>query len=239
MLRKKMLLVALLAGLMAFAAPTSAMALFEIDVNGFIVADGSAFDGNPAPNRILATGGVLGVPLFPGISGSVDAGLTNAPGGPAVSLLDLTWNVDAVGNTGNTLTILASTTGYTFPSAGTPATLTSLIGGTTTTAGSVTAQQWVAPNNVIFQIGAGTFTPAAQGPFGLGAFSDARTVNFTSTTPYSITERLILTVGAGGVTTGDFASQVSAAVPEPGILILLGMGLGAVGVLSRRIKLQG
>jgi hypothetical protein len=217
----------------AVAVPQAAMAAYAIQIGAFVCNDNAACDLNPATGQMTVQAGTGGVPLTPGLSGTINTSFNNAPGGPTFSLLDMTWSVNATANTGADLTILASSTGYTFPGAGSHATLVSAIGGTIAGAGStVTAQQFVSLSNVLFGTGV---TPGVQGPFvGTGSgisFSDTRTAGFTVATPFSITESMTFHVLGNQSTTGDFLSVV---VPEPATLALLGIGMAGVGFMRRR-----
>ena len=218
----------------AVAVPQAAMAAYAIQIGAFVCNDNAACDLNPATGQMTVQAGTGGVPLTPGLSGTINTSFNNAPGGPTFSLLDMTWSVNAVGSAGANLTILASSTGYTFPQTGAHASLVSAIGGYDCRCGEhlVTAQQFVSLSNVLFGTGV---TPGVQGPFvGTGSgisFSDTRTAGFTVATPFSITESMTFHVLGNQSTTGDFLSVV---VPEPATLALLGIGMAGVGFMRRR-----
>lgn len=129
-----------------------------------------------------------------------------------------------------TLKIMATATDYLLPTQPGMHTLTSMIGGITD--GTVTLEQWLDPVNAQFGMG---HSPGLQGPFGPGAFSDTATVSFAlGQNPFSMTEVVtIVHTGAGQST--SFGAK-SAAVPEPGAVILGSIGLSFGGWLMRRKK---
>lgn len=232
-------LVAVVTALALLAIPLPALATFAVNIQGpgpyggagITVFDGGVGDLAPTAGVILISAGSAGLPVIPGFAFSIDTSISNSPGGPSFSLLDLNWTLGSVGTLGGTITVTASADGFTFPASGVGSSLTSAVAGTLTpgAGNSVTAQQWVDLSNLLFGLGAVTAGP--QGPFGPLAFGSTATTAFSSLTPYSITDRLILTLGAGALTTGNLQSTV---VPEPATVFLGGLGLIVLGYAARR-----
>jgi hypothetical protein len=145
-------------------------------------------------------------------------------------LLDVTWNVNTFGTAGGPLTILASQTDFTFPTSPIQ-TLESVCSGDMLN-GAVTCQEWANLANTLF--GLGPVTPGAQGPFVAPFASDLSIAFAAPGTPYSITDRLIFNMGAGGTSTGDMRSTVRQTAPEPATLGLVGGALVGLAFLRRR-----
>lgn len=228
-----------IAGLATLASPANALADFAIEIigpgfyaGGVVICDNCPGDLNLAIGSItvVTSSASLITPPIPGFAdgGLIQSAITNSPGGPLQALLDMHVLLSSLLNTGGTVTVLASATGYTFPPAGGTATLVSSVGGTNTGA-SDTFQQWADLVNALF--GMGPITPGVQGPFSGAAFANVASTSFLTVTPFSLTERGIMTLGANSLTSYDFQSQVVAA---PAALVLLGLGLSGVGVISWR-----
>jgi len=228
--------VAVLAGLILLTIPMSVLAL---DINIFkagdatyggagltIVDNAVGFDINPSIGAMTIQAGLLSMPAIPGFKLSIDTVTSNSPGGPLTSFLSLQWNLQSTGTAGGSINITATDSGYTFPPDGTGATLSSALQGNIFTGGGkVSGQQFVILANGT------TVTPGLQGPFDPIGFNSTLYVPFSTANPYSMQEVLNLTIKAGSGTSGSFLSETTA-VPEPGILILLGISM--VGVVGLR-----
>jgi hypothetical protein len=229
------------------AAPLPALAALELRIqrldlvsgdysgSGQTVIDNGSTDLDPVIGSIFAKPGSAGLPAMPGMvaTTSFDIGISNSPGTAPFSLLDLNWGATSTSTSGTReLQLTVSDTGFTFPPSGKNSTLTSSISGNITVAGgdnAVTAQQWVDLTNTLF--GLGTVTPGLQGPFTAASFSNSKAAYFASTTPYSITDRLNLTLGPSAIIGGDLQSTV---VPEPVTMFLGGTGLLMLTYAARR-----
>jgi hypothetical protein len=146
-------------------------------------------------------------------------GLSNPP-----SFFDTDLNSFDVSSP-STLTITGTETGLiTIP--GLPATLVSQIGGTLGTGLTLTAVQCVPPHCV------------SLGPFATGGFTGTGSTAFTSGSPFSITETVVITsTGSSSFASFNFESILT--VPEPATLVLLGTGFLLVATLlngSRRSR---
>lgn len=235
--KKSLIGAVLAAALLSTSLVASAVPQYSINIQGtgayagigLTCADNAACDLAPIAQQMTVMPSVsAGFPAIPGFSFAIDTSFNNVPGGPNFSLLDLNWTLSALGSAGGTITVTASATDYTYPTAGTLSTLHGHIGGTNSLS-SVTAQTWVDNTNTLF--GKGPITWGSEGPFTTTSFAQDTEKQFLAANPFSITEQLIFTVGAGGSTTGNFESKV---VPEPASLALLGLGLLAAGAARRR-----
>lgn len=227
-------LVAVLAALVLLAVPLPALAAFAVRIQGPGGFDQTVTDNGLGDTLVdpLANPHAIGTSaLIGGSILSINVAITDTPGGPPSSFLSLNWFLSSSGvaPTGP-VTVTASATGYTYPPGGVGSILTSDVGGILGGTASVTAQQWVDLGNGLFaMVGP---TPGAQGPFSTPpTFSDTRSIAFIPSTFYSITDQVILTLGASSLTSGTLTSTV---VPEPVTMFLGGTGVLMLGYAARR-----
>lgn len=203
-------------GVHSFSFATPTLQLTQ-GVNVVTVADGGLGDMDSLANNVVIYMGSVGVFTI-----NVTTGLTGAALGVSTPYLDLnSINVTTI-NGGGTLEILFSENDYSYA----PANYVFSVGGLA--AGSATFEAWLGSNNALFakttQIGSTLTYPA--GPFS-GSTSDSMNLAI----PYSLTIDADI-VHPGGAQGSSFNAGLT--VPEPGILILLGIALSVVGVFSRR-----
>lgn len=219
---KKSLIGAALAAA-CLAAPQAATAQsFAVQVNGVQCNDNAACDMDADANEIVFLATVAGLSL------TVNTSLTNTPGGPAFSAIDMGWIISSLTTAlpgPFAIQFLASATGFTFPSAGSASVLTNQLNGNFVGGATISGQSWADSSNTLF--GMGGTTAGAQG------LNTMTSIAFLSSTPYALTQELDFLLNAGSFTSGDFATTV---VPEPAPLALIGIALAALAFARRREK---
>jgi hypothetical protein len=155
-------------------------------------------------------------------------------GSPTQALIDLA-SLNISSHASGTLAITATDTGYTLPSTGLIS-LSGLLGGLTT--GTVNYKSYIDTNNTPFgtQQLIGEVTGGGGGGGGsLTGFASTvdSSIAYTSPSPFSMTTQVTITHGGGGGFT-SFNAIGGAVVPEPGVLGLMGLGLGLLGIASLR-----
>lgn len=214
-----------------------AKAAFKLELSSgattVTITDGGAGDSS-ATAGVIAFNGSVGA----NFSINITTGISKPVLGSAFEAkMDLnSVNVSSLG--AGTLTIRLTDTDFILPNKiGDQMVLTNSWGGTTN--GSITAQGFASLSNTEFDTSGGA-TPF-QGPFGPGAFSSTASSlvgPFTAANQaFSLTEVVTIThTGKGQVT--SFDKEITAVVPEPGTLMLFGMGLLGVAAYGWRRRKQ-
>jgi hypothetical protein len=207
--------------------PNRASAAFEI----YAQQDGGAI-------TLLDTGSDFGSAAFSGAFGDFTLSLfaaTSTNGATQSDLLKAALKVTNNDDATHTLTLYASQTNYTLP-AGSPLLVQSGLAGNVIAgdlSGSGVFQAFAdAGNNLL---GMGDFTNGPQAAVFDGNTFDTGTASgvFNRTGNYSLTSVFDATISGGG--SGNFSSSITvAAVPEPGSLVLCGLGAGLVGFYGWR-----
>ena len=143
-------------------------------------------------------------------------------------LMDLGFVILSESSDDHTLLFAFSDTDFTLQG-----TLSAEIGGTINGAGNtLVAAAFCDPGNTL---GILDTQIALFGPFPAGAFSDSSGAVATCSTPYSVTQLIGLSTTDTGVISGDFAVSAQA-VPAPGTLALIGLGLFGFAAFRRRLQ---
>lgn len=223
-MRKKLLKSLVIAAIgMAFTAG-SAWALPQLQLNDgtntLTIVDGGAGDSNPTAG-VVGYAGTFDNWTFDLTATGYSTGTATAPD------LDLLtgWATNS-NNTTSTMTVALSDNNF----GPVNATMRTDVGGTTD--GSMTLASYYDTGNTDFVTGT---LMSTLGPFSGGAFSGTDTSNVNLAGPFSLTMVAKITQDAKGTT--SFDSNVAPA-PEPGTMLLFGLGLAGLFGISRK-RLQG
>jgi hypothetical protein len=243
MCRPKFLTAALVAAVAALAGPSTSQAAFtitfqttgatDITLTDQVFGPVGAGDQSATVNRIAS-----GTFAFGQYEIEVTA-TSNAPGGtiPGVGeggyLTQNTFAVRALVAGAASLTIIVSDDRYTIPGAG-QASVTNSISSTFLSSGSVSATTTVSPTT------GGSFTTAAAtltGPFSTQKGADTFGLTTITSTPFTITNTLIISGLLSGPNTGaNITTTSTVTAPAPAGLILAATALPFAGLLRRRLR---
>jgi len=226
---KYLMAIGAIIGIMETANATPTFRISD-GVNSVVVTDNGAGDSNSAAGQVTWIGSLGNWTL------NVDTATTfPALGTLASPVLDLGFNAISNG-AGGSLLIEFSADGF-GPTTGTTYTAT---GGTVMGAGTVGFSTFGGNSNTLFDSTNGL---SSVGPFAGPAFSNSLIGSMLSEQgPYSLTEAVRINSAGASSITGD-ASYSVASVPDSGTsVMLLGVGLLALGAFSsikRRVLAQG
>jgi len=221
--------VAALVGAAMLAAPNQAQAVFQMRISStvagpggtLLITDGGVGDVNPLAGAITFVGSIGNFSL------TVNTGETKPFIGSATTPhMDLNFQANSAGS--DTLTIEISDQGFLTS----PLPMNTSIGGTLSGAiASVKAEATFDNTNTLF---GGTAPPGYSQTFTSSPISGVGGFTITGGTPYSLTQRIIITAtGQGGLTSGDFELQAAPA-PAGLVLALTGMPVLGLGAWLRR-----
>ena len=219
-MNRKLLTAVALAAPLAAGFASSAMATVELELTSGLSTTGMIVGAPCGTETCVLFSGTVGawtINLTAGNSAgpgnpTMDLSSLNATGGGSAAPLDVELSDNGFG-VGSSLFLLASSG--------------NLVSGTGT-----------ATYSAYFDTGNADFTKTTLiGTLGLysASYATSKTGTGTITTPYSLTEDLVLTADAGGVKWSTDSSV--APVPEPASITLLASALLGLGWLGRRRKL--
>jgi len=223
-------MVALVLGFSPIASADMILTLDDLAGNSVSITDGGTGDDASAEGAIVFNG-TLGAWTI-----NVTTGLSKPVlGDPFAAMMDLTSVNVSSGDPGS-LTIMLTDTDFELLSVAPTLLLMNEIGGTTQ--GTVEAWGYLDWTNEEFGTGG---LSVSQGPFGPGAFSDTATAVGTNVADafFSLTEVVTIVHGAAGQVT-SFDKLLTAMVPEPASMLLVGSGLiGLTAFYRRKTKRKG
>jgi hypothetical protein len=226
MARAKVSRLVVMGGLLSFAlvltaSPAQAALILRLTsgADSITITDGGVGDVNPN----------AGVITFIGSVGTFLLNVTTGTSTPSTASMDLN-SVNVSSTSGGTLLIELTDTDFLATGDGT---LRGDVGGTTQ--GAVQFWAYKCESNEAFCT-SGSDAAIHLGPFSSGPFSGSETDGHGPLDPYSMT--LVAEIAHTGtqVTTFDFQVQN---IPEPAILVLFGLGLGAMAWAGRRRRAKG
>jgi len=225
-LNKTILVVALSLVFLAIAAPSHAIPELRLTADGgaatVTIIDGGPGDLNPLAGAITFTGAVGVFDI--NTTFTLTKPLLGSAASPSMSLT----SSDSTSATGGPHSLVVEFSETDFGPVNSAFHL-GLNGGTTS--GTVTYDAFLGPTNGIFST---TTLLGSVGPFPGPTFSgSASSSQLAVAAPFSLTERVTI-----GSITGPASTNFNAtlAVPEPGLLLLLGTGLLGVGLLGLKLK---
>lgn len=214
-------------------ALAGSFALVALPASGALMLQMDDLNGNVV--NLTDTQGLIAYDTSVGANWHTNIGLAQGSGATGGSKLDLTsLHISSIPENGSgTLRLLLTETDLTRNGGSELIDFLASISGDTQ--GNVAYSMYVDEGNSAY--GMGTLIGMGDSPQGGGSFSNkfGGAAGFQAGDTYSMTLAIDVTHGDGDRTTSfNFAGMTAAMVPEPGTLLLLGIGLVAVSLGRRR-----
>ncbi len=224
--RKRLTLMALLAGAIIMGVPPPAGADFRLTLHqdGFAdrtITDNSIYDLSPTTTGVIVYSGTFGTFTI-----TAEIGTSNSTAGVEPAALTIN-QLSIASPSGGTLTITLSDDGFTAPQAGQQVAMRSQLSSTSlTSGGSVSFQSYLEG------VGGTVLTLGTANPNGI----EATDIRMLGATPYTLSNVTTVTLAPSGVLQSTGTTTVMNPAPAGLVLALTGVPLLGIGAWLRRFR---